>query len=195
MALPGPSGVMVVTRAIEGRFTEARKIGLGAALPEATYAGIAFASSSSLLDAHPSALPIVRALTSIVLIAVGATFVRWRPQETPGAAPASGRARGAFALGFFTALFNPVAIVTWATTAGVLTSRGLLATSYALGLPFGLGVVAGINGWYAILLVLMTRYHDRIPRRFFTWLIRGIGGFLIASGSWTAFGVLRNLIR
>lgn len=193
MALPGATGVLIVTRAIEGRFAEARKIGFGAAIPEAVYAGIAFAGSSSLLDAHPAAVPIMRGLTCIVLLVIGVTFVRWKP--TDPSLVTDEKRPGAFRIGLLTAALNPVLLISWGTTAGMLTSFGLITTSGALAVPFGLGIIFGSNAWYAILLALMTRYHARLPRRFFTWLIRGIGAFLVASGLWTAFNLVKNLLH
>jgi len=194
MPIAGPVAVMVVSRGIEGRFTEARKVGIGSAVSEGIWAGVAFATFSTLFVRYPSAVPIAHSVTSVVLFIVGLQFVRWKPREfTGGEAEEEKSQRGAALLGFLTSLFNPTVLVSWSATSAVIQSRHIVEMKAILAIPFGISVAAGIMCWFAMLVAIMTRYQAKLPRRFLTWFIRGTGLFLIGFALWTVVGVLRNL--
>lgn len=190
--IAGPVAVMVVSRGVEGRFTEARKVGIGSALAEGIWAALAFATFATFFARYPVVIPISRVVTSVLLLVLGVQFVRWVPkaldakQEPPK--------RGAAALGFLTSLLNPTIFVTWSATATVIESRHFVEMRTAFAVPFGLAAAAGIAVWYSTLIALMTRYQSRLPRRLLTWVVRATGMLLLGIALWTASGVVRSLI-
>lgn len=194
MPIAGPVAVMVVSRGIEGRFVEARNVGIGSAISEGMWAGVAFATFSTLFVRYPSAVPIAHSVTSVVLFAVGLQFVRWRPREFSSVEKESSN-RGAGLLGFLTSLLNPTVLVSWSATSAVIQSRHIVEMRAILAIPFGISVAAGIACWFAMLVAIMARYQAKLPRRFLTWFIRGTGAFLILFALWTVFGVIRNLLK
>lgn len=188
MPILGPIAVMVVARGIEGRFEEARKLGIGASIAEGTYAGIAF-GFATLFTRYPLALPVSRVLTSIVLFVVGISFVRYTPRPLE---PVSERkARSAFALGFLTSGLNPTIIATWTAVAAGIHSRQLLEMKPWMAVPFGLSACIGIASWYITLVMLMTKYHSRLPARGMSTFIRVMGGVLLCIAAWTVISVIR----
>jgi threonine/homoserine/homoserine lactone efflux protein len=193
MPIAGPIAVLVVSRGIEGRFTEARKIGYGAAVAEGTYAGLAFGTFSTFFAHNPAAIPISRVLTMIVLIVVGSICLRFKPR--PMSTDKADKKTGGFGLGFATSGLNPTIFISWTGIATAFNSYQIVEMRPLLALPFGASAAAGIICWYAVLLALMTRYHSRLPQRFVTLFIRGMGVVLIGIALWTGFGVVRSLMH
>jgi threonine/homoserine/homoserine lactone efflux protein len=188
MPILGPIAVMVISRGIEGRFDEARKLGMGAALAEGTYAGIAF-GFATLFARYPAALPVSRVLTSIVLAVVGVSFIRYTPK--PIAAVEEPKARSAFGLGFLTSGLNPTIIATWTAVAAGIHSRQLVEMRVWMAVPFGLSACIGIGSWYVTLVALMTKYHSRLPARGMRIFIRVMGGVLLGIAAWTLISLIR----
>src|SRR4051794_36506930 len=81
MPLAGPIAILAVSRASQKRYGEALRIGLGAAVAEGVYAGVAFWGFTTFLASHAIVEPISHGTTAIVLAAVGVRFVFWRPGE------------------------------------------------------------------------------------------------------------------
>lgn len=189
MPLAGPVSVMVVSRGAVGHYAEAVKLAIGASIGEGVYAGLAFWGFASLLERFPAAMPISRALTGIVLIAVGIHFVRWTPKEEGERKKESGR--GAFLLGLTTSLVNPTLLVTWSAVATGIYSRQIVPMTSLLAVPFGIAAAAGIAGWNIVLVALLRRYRDRFPKSLVTWFIRGMGVLLILIGAWSGVSLAR----
>lgn len=188
MPILGPIAVMVISRGIEGRFDEARKLGMGAALAEGTYAGIAF-GFATLFSRYPAALPISRVLTSIVLAVVGFMFIRYTPK--PIEAVDERKARSAFGLGFLTSGLNPTIIVNWIAVGAAIHGRQMLEMKPWMSVPFGISACIGIGGWYLTLVALMTKYHSRLPARAMRIFIRVMGGVLLGIAAWTLISLIR----
>ena len=76
MPLAGPIAIMAVARASRGKYSEAMRIGLGAAVAEGIYAGLAFWGFTTFLARHAIVVPVSRAVTAIVLTAIGVALRR-----------------------------------------------------------------------------------------------------------------------
>lgn len=194
MPILGPIAVMVISRGIEGRFDEARKLGIGAALAEGTYAGIAF-GFATLFARYPAALPISRVLTSIVLAVAGVSFLRYTPKPIERSEIEKNeegrKARSAFGLGFLTSGLNPTIIATWTAVAAGIHSRQIVEMKPWIAVPFGLSASFGIISWYLTLVALMTKYHSRLPARGMRNFIRVMGGVLLGISAWTLISLIR----
>src|SRR5216683_2058256 len=79
--LARPIAVMVFSRAVQRRFGEALRIGLGASAAEGLYAGAAFWGLTTLLGRSPLAVPLSRAAAAVVLLVLGVRFMFWRPND------------------------------------------------------------------------------------------------------------------
>ena len=191
MPLAGPVSVMVVSRGAVGHYAEAVKLAIGASIGEGVYAALAFWGFAHLLESFPAAMPISRALTSVVLLAVGIHFIRWTPKEEGERKRESGR--GAFFLGLTTSLLNPTLLVTWSAVATGIYSRQIVPMTSLLAVPFGIAAATGITGWNLVLVALLRRYRERFPKALVTWFIRGMGLLLILIAVWSGVSVVRGL--
>jgi threonine/homoserine/homoserine lactone efflux protein len=186
--LAGPISVLVVSRAARQRFEEARHIGVGAALAEAIYAGVAFWGFTSLVARHPLVVPVSEGITAVVLAALGARFAFWPSrdaQETDVPRP------GTWLVGFTLSAINPTLLLTWSTAVAFVYGKGLRAASPLAAAPFGLSAGAGIATWFVLLVAILRRLHGRLPRRALTWTIRALGVALIGLGAWSGVQLAR----
>jgi len=187
MPLAGPIAVMVVSRAASRRFSEALHIGLGAALAEGIYAGVAFWGFTSLFARTPLLAPISHGVTAVVLAVLGARFVFWSPKKTERKRAASNSQRaGTTLVGFSISAINPTLLVTWGAIVAFLYSKGLSGASSLVAVPFGACAAAGVAIWFVVLVALLRKYEGNLPHGVLTWTIRGLGLALVVLGMWSA---------
>jgi threonine/homoserine/homoserine lactone efflux protein len=180
MPLAGPISVMTLSRAASGRFGEAFRIGLGAAVAEGIYAGLAFWGFATILPQHRLVAPISQGATSILLVVLGARFVFWQP-PTERADPRESKA-GTLFLGFSISALNPTLLVTWTAVVAFLYSRGVERHSGIFAIPFGGCVAVGVAAWFVCLVKILRVFKNKLPFRAFRWVIRAMGVALVALG-------------
>lgn len=187
MPLAGPIAVLAVSRATSGRFGEALRIGLGAAVAEGAYAGFAFFGFTTVLAQHAIVVPISHGTTALVLTAVGLRFVFWRPSNEADRADDGARENryGPLLLGFSVSAFNPTLLLTWSAAVAFLYARGLHDPSAAYAIPFGLSAMAGVAVWFVALTALLERFGGKVPRAALTWAVRAMGLVLVVLGVWS----------
>jgi threonine/homoserine/homoserine lactone efflux protein len=188
MPLAGPVAVMTLSRAASGKYGEALRVGLGAAVAEGLYAGVAFFGYTSLLAAHPAVVPISRGATAVVLSALGVYFMVWRPREKKD--ERENKIGTAF-LGFSISAANPTLFLTWSAAVALLYSKGLSRPPAAYAIPFGLSAAGGVGGWFFSLTLLLRKYGARLPEAAFTWTVRSMGGLLVGLGAWSGVDLVR----
>ena len=192
MPLAGPVSVMVVSRGAMGRFREAILLAVGASIAEGIYAGLAFFGFSTLLARYALAVPISHAVTSVVLLAVGIHFLRWKPSSDEESAEKRGRGRSAFALGFTASIVNPTLLITWSAVTTAIYSRQIVHMTGLLAIPFGLAAGAGIAAWNIVLVAILRRYQHTFPKHVIQWVVRGMGAVLILIALWSTLDLLRR---
>jgi threonine/homoserine/homoserine lactone efflux protein len=182
MPLAGPIAVMVVSRAARALFGQALRVGLGAAIAEGIYAGLAFWGYTSLLARHPLVLPLSHGVTTVVLVVLGFRFAVWTPmQETDRREHKA----GTMLLGFSVSAVNPTLLVTWGAAVAFLYSKGLSGMPAIAAVPFGACAALGVAGWAATLVALLRKYEGKLPRRVLTWTVRSLGMALVGLGGWS----------
>lgn len=180
--LVGPIAIMVLSRAARRRFDEARRIGLGAAIAEGIYAGVAFWGFATFLSKHEGIVPISHASSAVLLAALGARFVFWRPVEhTDRRATKAGTAL----LGFSVSALNPTLLLTWSGAVAFLYSKGLDREPALVAVPFGASAAAGVGGWMVCFVALLQKFEGRLPRAAMTWTVRIMGLVLVGLGTWS----------
>lgn len=175
MPLAGPIAILVLSRATQSRFGEALRIGLGAAVAEALYAGFSFWGFTTFLGRHAIVVPISHGVTAVVLAALGVRFMFWKADTKPRE-PKSGA--GTLFFGFSISAINPTLLLTWSAAVAFLSSYGLKAASPLYAAPFGLAAGAGIAGWFALLVALLRKYRGKVPEKALTWIVRMLGMIL-----------------
>jgi len=190
--LAGPIAVMVLSRAAAGKFGEGLRIGLGAAVAEGLYAGMAFWSFAALLGRSTLLVPLARGATALVLMPLGVRFVFWRSKEDGDRR--RGRA-GTSLLGFSISALNPTLFLTWSAAVGVVLSRQPRPLWEWDAIPFGLSAGAGVALWFLTLVLLLRHYGEKLGRDVMPWMVRGLGLVLFAMGLWSAVGLARSLAR
>jgi threonine/homoserine/homoserine lactone efflux protein len=182
MPLAGPIAILAVSRASQRRFGEALRVGLGAAVAEGLYAGVAFWGFTTFLGRHAIVVPISHGATAVILTGVGARFVFWKPTEEENTRE---NKAGTALLGFSVSAVNPTLLLTWSTAVAFLYSRGLQDASPIYALPFGICAAAGIGGWFFTLVAIFKKYGKKVPREAMTWVVRTMGLVLAGLGIWS----------
>ncbi|WNG44891.1 hypothetical protein F0U60_12900 [Archangium minus] len=189
--LTGPIAVMVLSLCVQKRFGAALRVGLGAALAEALYAAVAFWGFTTFLANRPAILPLSHALSALVLTLLGVYFLRWKPEDE--VKPGEERSLMGFLLGFTISALNPTLLATWSAAVASLYSRQLFAFSEVLALPFGAAAGAGVACWELLLVGLLKRYENRLPRSALTWVVQGMGLLLIVGAVLAGRDLVREL--
>jgi hypothetical protein len=117
-------------------------------------------------------------VSAIVLAALGAYFLRWKPETQTQSGP-NRHLRGLL-LGFTVSALNPTLLATWSVAVAFLYSRQLVSFSGLLALPFGAAAGAGVSAWELMMVWLLRRYQRHLPRSALTWVVHGMGLLLIA---------------
>jgi threonine/homoserine/homoserine lactone efflux protein len=191
MPFVGPIAIMVVSRAAQKKYDEALHIGLGAAIAEAVYAGVAFLGFTTLLARHPLVVPVSHGVTAIILAALGVRFAVWKqPAESSDKNQARG---GTLFVGFSLSAINPTLLVTWSAAVAFLYSKGLGVSSALVAIPFGACAGAGVGGWFAVLVAAFRRFEGKLPEHVLTWTIRALGGALVGLGVWSGVQLVQWL--
>ena len=195
MPLAGPIAILVVSRCAERKYGEALRNALGASIAEGAYAAVAFFGFATFLASHPMILPVSRAVTAVVLFALGVHFVRWKPKasEQPGAEPKTNSSTGAFFFGMTLMALNPTLLATWSAAVAALYAHQLVVMRWWMAFPFGLFAGAGVAAWFALLVWILRRYQKRFHPAMLGWVIRGMGVLLIAIGLYSGFTFVHYL--
>jgi threonine/homoserine/homoserine lactone efflux protein len=179
MPLAGPIAVLVISRATQRRFGEALRIGVGAAVAEALYAGFSFWGFTTFLGRHAIVVPISHGVTALVLAALGVRFMFWKAD--PGHGEPKGGA-GTLVFGFSISAINPTLLLTWSAAVAFLSSYGLKGAAPIDAVPFALSAGAGIAGWFVLLVAVLRKYQGKVPQKALTWTVRGLGLVLTLLG-------------
>lgn len=181
--LAGPIAVMQLSRGARGKFSEALHLGLGAAVAEGIYAGVAFWGYTTLLSRHRLLEPISHAITAAVLIVLGARFALWKKGDDKK--DERERKAGTVLLGFTVSAANPTLLVTWGAIVAFLYSEKLGSLPAVGAIPFGIGAAGGVALWSATLTAILRKYEGKVPSKALTWAVRMLGVALAGVGTWS----------
>jgi len=190
----GPIAALVLSRGLTGRFKSAILIGVGGAVAEALYAFLAFWGFSTYLTKYPIIDPISRSVAAVILIGLGISFSRYRgareadPKKVADSHPKS------LLLGFSITALNPTLIATWTAATTTLYSSDLVKLEPGSALPFALGALLGIGGWFALLTELLRRYRGRFDRKKLGNFVRGIGWLILLLGLYFAYKAIAYFV-
>lgn len=165
MPVAGPIAVLVLGRGLQNRGSNALYLALGAGIAESVYAYLAFWGFSAFLIRYPWIERVAHFSASAVFIALGVHFYRKRNAPPAQAQTSHGGDKKSFFLGFTITALNPTLIATWTFTVSTVYSFGLVTFDAWNAVPFSLGALVGIVGWFAILITLMRRFRSNVRQR------------------------------
>jgi threonine/homoserine/homoserine lactone efflux protein len=120
----------------------------------------------------------------VILCGLGARFLFFKLKE--GDEKRAAEKAGRFWVGFSVAGLNPTLLVTWGAVTTFLYSRQLVHFTGLLAIPFGVFAAAGIAAWGFMMVALLKRFRDDLPRATLTWVVRAMGVLLVGVGVWSA---------
>ena len=191
--LAGPIAVLVFAYGLEGRFRTGIFLSLGAALAESIYAYAAFWGVGTLLGRYPSIVLASHAVIGTLLIGVGIVLTR-RELSAGLEKTSKPRHARALALGFAISIFNPTLLVTWSAATAALYGTGFMSEGAGASIPFAIGVIGGIVGWFSLLLLLIRRYSGSFTRNFLDRAVNATGVVLMLIGGWFLIEPIRDLV-
>jgi threonine/homoserine/homoserine lactone efflux protein len=193
LPLAGPIALLVVSNGVSGRYADALRIALGAALAEGIYAFLAFWGFATFLARYRLVLPISHGVTAVILLALGLRFVFFKLKEE---APQSQDPRPArFWVGFSVSALNPTLLATWGAVTTFIYSKELVQLTPILAIPFGAFAAAGIALWGLMMVTLLKRYRSRLPKKLLTWTVRIMGLVLIGVAVWSGVELARYIVE
>jgi threonine/homoserine/homoserine lactone efflux protein len=189
MPVAGPVSLLVFGRGLQGKGRSGAYLALGSAIAESSYAYLAFWGFSTLLAQHAWIEPVSRALSAVLLTALGIRFARMHT-TAPSATPAEGGRqvgnKRSFLLGLTITALNPTLIATWGVVVAALHAADIVPFGAANALPFAVGVGCGSAAWFVVLLNLLGRYKSRFPAETLDRVMRVMGFFAIGVGLYFA---------
>jgi threonine/homoserine/homoserine lactone efflux protein len=189
----GPIAALVLSRGLTGRFTSAVLIGVGGAVAEALYAFLAFWGFSTYLTKYPWIDPVSRSVAAVILVGLGISFTRYKGAREAPKQEAQSHAKS-LALGFSITALNPTLIATWTAATTTLYSADLVRLEPGSALPFAVGALLGIGGWFGLLTGLLRRYRGRFDQKKLELVVRGIGVLILCLGLWFGYKAVRYFV-
>lgn len=188
----GPIGALCITRTLERGFWAGLAGGLGTALADAFYAGLAALGFSAF------AATLVMIDVSLKLI--GGLFMLWLGWKNLRPAPRRAAARvgkrdllGTVVTTFLLTLSNPATILSFAA---MFAGLGLAASAGAADAALVVvGVFAGSVLWWLVLAGGVTLLRQRLPDNFATWVSRLSGVILMGFGIYALASLLEVINR
>jgi threonine/homoserine/homoserine lactone efflux protein len=185
-AAVGPISLLTIRRTLAHGQVYGLVSGLGVAVADATYAGIAAFG----LTAATSVLVGGRALLSVV----GGVVLVWLGYRTlvalPSAAPADAERPGlaaAFASIYALTMTNPMTILSFVAVFAALRLTGGSALEAA---TLTLGVLVGSALWWVVLTAVVGRLRAWVTPGALTWVNRASGALIVAFGLLAILGAI-----
>jgi amino acid exporter len=176
--IPGPCGLAVISAARYHGGRRAVATAFGAALGDAVYASLGVGGVGQVLAECSAALPILDAISGVMLIAYGVHTLRRRPPAVATSEPSrSGRAWIGLPVGLCLSLSNPAVLVTWV----VLLGSALHGASVGSQVAAIAGITAGTAAWFSSVAVI-THRGARSSGRAIARITRVVCGLMIAYG-------------
>ena len=178
-AAVGPISLLTIRRTLAHGRVYGLASGLGVALADASYGGIAAFGLTAVTAILVGARP--------VLALVGGAFLVWLAIRTILAPAPSHEAAvrerpglaGAFLSIYGLTMTNPMTILSFA---GIFAALGLTGRSLGEAGLLTLGVFLGSGAWWVLLTAIVGRLRGRLTPRVLVWVNRVSGAVLLAFG-------------
>ncbi|MFW5966900.1 MAG: LysE family translocator [Persicimonas sp.] len=184
----GPIALMIISRAFKGKNTFAVVTGVGGALAEIIYAGLAAAGVGLLVRQNEIAETAFMAVSTLVLVSLGVYFfispLDEREIKKAGEEEAEGLADalGHLGKGFSVSIFNPTLILTWTVAVTFFFALFELDPGVWGLVAFALCVGLGKSSWAVFEVWLIDRYRERVSVGLLANIQRALSVGIILAG-------------
>jgi threonine/homoserine/homoserine lactone efflux protein len=195
MCIPvGPINVWVVNTLLKYNFRSAFSIALGGSLMDFSYFMVILTGLSIFTFSHKTSL-ILKIIGVLFLFIFGIKEILNKKQmeehtdddkKTPSAS-------GFFALGILIYTSNPTLIATMTGLAAVIKSWRVFDFNFLNYFLLSFGVAIGSASWFYLLLKIVQRYENRIPKKFFLNFGRISGVLILIFSLIMAFNVYKEV--
>jgi threonine/homoserine/homoserine lactone efflux protein len=180
-AAVGPISLLVIRRTLAHGRTYGLASGLGVALADATYGGIAAFGLTAVTSVLVGGRLVLGLVGGLFLLVLAWRTMTSRPEAVAVADDRPGLL-GAFLSIFGLTMTNPMTIVSFAA---IFAGLGLTGSGGGDAALLTLGVFSGSLGWWLLLTAVVAALRTRVTIRWLTWVNRLSGvvllGFAIVS--------------
>jgi threonine/homoserine/homoserine lactone efflux protein len=180
-AAVGPISLLTIRRTLAHGRIYGLASGLGVALADATYGGIAACGLTAVTSILVGGRMILGLVGGLFLLVLAWRTIASRPGEVAVAEDRPGLI-GAFLSIFGLTLTNPMTIVSFAA---IFAGLGIVGRGGADAALLTLGVFCGSASWWLILTAVVSALRSKVTVRWLTWVNRVSGvvllGFAVAS--------------
>lgn len=190
----GPINVWVINTLIKHNFRSAFSIALGGSTMDFVYFMVIL-SGLSLFHFSPQTILVLKICGVIFLFAFGLKELLVAKQNfklDPNAEKKVPRAASFFLMGVIIYSSNPTLVASMSAIAAVIKSWNLFDSSFINYFLLSLGLAMGSASWFYLLLKIVSKYHNRIPERFFINFSRACGALIILFSFYMAFNVYKE---
>ena len=188
-AAVGPISVLTIRRTIAHGRVYGFVSGIGVALADASYAGIAAFGLTAITSVLVGARVALGLIGGVFLIWLAIRTMRARPATSAAIADDRPGLPAAFLSIYALTMTNPMTILSFA---GIFAGLGLAGQGGAEAVLLTIGVFVGSSLWWILLTAIVGRVRDRVTPRAFRWINRISGISLLAFGIFAiqhAFGL------
>jgi threonine/homoserine/homoserine lactone efflux protein len=185
-AAVGPISLLTIRRTLAHGQLYGLVSGLGVALADATYAGIAAFGLTAITSVLVGGRVALGVIGGAVLVWLGARTLISRPSTAAADAERPGLA-AAFVSIFALTMTNPMTIISFAA---VFAALGLAGRAVADAVVLTLGVLIGSSLWWVVLTAVVGRLRGRVTPTALTWVNRVSGALIVAFGVLAIVGAM-----
>jgi threonine/homoserine/homoserine lactone efflux protein len=185
-AAVGPISLLTIRRTLAHGQAYGLVSGLGVALADATYAGIAAFGLTAVTSVLVGGRVAFGVIGGAVLVWLGARTLMSRPTAAAADAARPGLV-AAFVSIYALTMTNPMTIVSFAA---LFAALGLSGRTVADAIALTLGVLLGSALWWLVLTTVVGRLRTRVTARGLMWVNRVSGAIIVAFGLASIAGAL-----
>lgn len=193
----GPVALMVINRAFRKKPRRAVAAGVGGALAEIVYAALAVTGVGLLIQHIEVANTAIRALSTLVLLAVGVYFfvtpVSEEDIEQGAENGADSHPLAHLAKGFSVGIVNPTLILNWTVAVAFFFSLFGLEADLVGQIMFVAAVGLGLVCWTLIEVWIFHKFQERFSVDLLGRIQRAVSVLVIGAALYLAYETIRGL--
>ena len=174
----GPITLLTIRRTLEHGRVYGLASGIGVALADGTYGGIAAFGLAALASVLVGARVVLGLIGGAFLLYLGWRTMTSRPREAAAATDRPGLLAAAVSIYGLT-MTNPMTILSFAAA---FAGLGIVADSAIDAALITVGVWCGSMLWWLILTAVVAALRSRVTMQALTWINRGTGALIFAFG-------------